>query len=64
MNRTGRQPWLLTFSYGRALQEPALQAWKGQAANASESQRALLERARLNGAACAGKYSAEMEVMR
>lgn len=61
INRTGPQPWLLTFSYGRALQEPALLAWKGQAANAREAQRALLARARLNGAACAGKYSASME---
>jgi fructose-bisphosphate aldolase class I len=64
MNRAGRQPWLLTFSYGRALQEPALQAWKGLRANAAESQRALLERARLNGAACAGGYAAEMEPVR
>jgi fructose-bisphosphate aldolase class I len=64
MNRTGPQPWLLSFSYGRALQEPALLAWKGQAAHAAESQRALLERARLNGAACAGIYSAEMELVR
>jgi fructose-bisphosphate aldolase class I len=64
MNRTGPQPWLLSFSYGRALQEPALLAWKGQAAQAAESQRALVERARLNGAACAGGYSAEMEAMR
>jgi fructose-bisphosphate aldolase class I len=61
MNRAGPQPWLLTFSYGRALQEPALLAWKGQAANAHKSQSALLERARLNGAACAGRYSAAME---
>ena len=52
MNRLGRQPWQLSFSYGRALQEPALQAWKGQAANARNSQDALLERARLNSAAC------------
>ena len=64
MNRMGRQPWLLTFSYGRALQEPSLEAWKGQAANASGSQRALLERARLNGAACTGSYAAEMEAVR
>ena len=43
------------------LQEPALQAWKGLAANAQRSQEALLRRARLNGAACAGRYSATME---
>ena len=52
MNRIGPHPWLLSFSYGRALQDPAMQSWKGQAANARRSQDALLERARLNGAAC------------
>ncbi|MGE5114906.1 MAG: class I fructose-bisphosphate aldolase [Betaproteobacteria bacterium] len=61
LNRTGPQPWQLSFSYGRALQEPALQAWKGQAANALGCQHALLERARLNGAACRGSYTASME---
>ena len=61
INRTGVQPWLLSFSYGRALQEPALQAWNGLAANARRSQEALLQRARLNGAACAGRYNATME---
>lgn len=61
INRTGSQPWLLSFSYGRALQEPALQAWKGQGANARASQDALLNRARLNSAACEGSFSAAME---
>ncbi|MGZ3338761.1 MAG: class I fructose-bisphosphate aldolase [Reyranella sp.] len=61
MNRLGPQPWQLSFSYGRALQEPALQAWKGQAANARSSQGALLERARLNGAACQARYTAAMK---
>jgi fructose-bisphosphate aldolase class I len=61
MNRLGAQPWALSFSYGRALQEPALQAWKGQAANARSAQQALLERARLNSAARAGRYDATME---
>jgi len=64
LNRVGPQPWLLTFSYGRALQEPALVAWKGQSAQAAQSQRALLERARLNGAACAGRYAAGIEAPR
>ena len=54
INRLRPQPWALSFSYGRALQDPVLQAWKGQAANAREAQEALLERARLNGAACEG----------
>ena len=61
MNRLAPQPWPLSFSYGRALQEPALQAWQGQAANLRSSQQALLARARLNSAACQGRYSAEME---
>ncbi len=61
MNRLGPQPWQLSFSYGRALQEPALQAWQGQAAHARDSQQALLKRARLNSAACQGRYSAPME---
>ena len=61
MNRLGPQPWQLSFSYGRALQEPALQAWQGQAANARTSQDELLKRARLNSAACQAQYSAAME---
>jgi fructose-bisphosphate aldolase class I len=64
INRSGAQPWLLSFSYGRALQEPALQAWKGLATNARRCQEALTQRARLNGAACRGTYSATMEVGR
>lgn len=61
MNRRGPQPWHLSFSYGRALQEPALAAWKGQAASAGRAQEALKERARLNGAAQQGRYVTEME---
>jgi fructose-bisphosphate aldolase class I len=55
------QPWTLSFSYGRALQDPVLQAWKGQAANVRRAQDALHLRARLNGAACEGRYDAAME---
>jgi len=54
-------PWMLSFSYGRALQEPAMKAWAGNAANVPAAQRAFSLRARLNGLASAGKYSAEME---
>ena len=62
MNRLGPQPWALSFSYGRALQEPALQAWKGHAVDTPRSaQDALLERARLNSAAREGRYDAAME---
>ena len=62
INRTGAQPWLLSFSYGRALQEPALKAWKGLATQGRQCQEALVHRARLNSAACRGTYSAAMEV--
>jgi len=61
LNRLPQQPWELTFSYGRALQEPALQAWKGNAANAGCTQAALYKRARLNGAARYGEYTPAME---
>lgn len=61
MNRLGPQPWALSFSYGRALQDPALQAWQGLASQAGNAQSALLRRARLNGAARRGVYDAAME---
>ena len=61
MNRLGPHPWALSFSYGRALQEPALQAWKGRVVNARSAQEALLERARLNSEAREGRYDAAME---
>ena len=54
-------PWPLTFSYSRALQNPALKAWRGQAANAAAAQRALHHRAHMNGLASQGKWKAELE---
>jgi len=57
-----RLPWPLTFSYARAIQQPALQLWQGLAANAKVAQEALLYRAKCNRAAREGKYSEEMEV--
>ncbi len=54
-------PWPLSFSYGRALQQPSLKAWKGTAANVGAAQAALLHRARMNGLASAGRYSADLE---
>jgi len=54
-------PWLLSFSYGRALQQPVLQAWQGKEENVASAQQALLKRARLNGAAQRGEYKSEME---
>ncbi len=62
MNALHRKlPWPLTFSYARALQQPALEAWRGQRANVGEAQRRLYQRAKLNGAAALGQYSEEME---
>ena len=54
-------PWPLTFSYSRALQNPALNAWKGQSANAGAAQRAFHHRAQMNGIAAQGKWKAELE---
>jgi fructose-bisphosphate aldolase class I len=61
INQLGDQPWVLSFSYGRALQAPALAAWDGDAANVDAGQAQLALRARCNSAAVAGRYSAEME---
>lgn len=61
MNSMGPQPWELSFSYGRALQEPAQKAWAGNLENGPEAQTAILKRARLNGAARSGNYQPEME---
>ncbi|MGD0961297.1 MAG: class I fructose-bisphosphate aldolase [Methylomonas sp.] len=58
----GNAPWELSFSYGRALQQPVLQAWSGKAENTKSAQNALYKRAKLNGAARYGRYTAEMEV--
>jgi fructose-bisphosphate aldolase class I len=62
MNKRSRDlPWQLSFSYGRALQETTLQAWKGDSANISDAKKAFYHRARCNGAARFGKYSENME---
>lgn len=56
MNRLGPHPWQLSFSYGRALQDPALAAWKGDGTNTGAAQQALAERARANSEASRGAY--------
>jgi fructose-bisphosphate aldolase, class I len=61
MNAIGGFPWELSFSYGRALQQPVLQAWKGEAASVGAAQKAFLHRARMNGLARYGKYTPDME---
>ncbi|MBW4696113.1 MAG: fructose-bisphosphate aldolase class I [Lyngbya sp. HA4199-MV5] len=54
-------PWTLTFSYGRALQQAAMQTWNGQDTNVPAAQRELYHRAKLNSAAALGQYQPEME---
>jgi fructose-bisphosphate aldolase class I len=61
MNKLGGGPWTLSFSYGRALQAAALKTWKGSPANVAAAQAAFLHRARMNGLAATGKYSADQE---
>ena len=53
--------WPLTFSYSRALQNPALSTWKGQSANVAAAQRAFHHRAHMNSLACQGKWKPELE---
>lgn len=55
----GPHPWTLSFSYGRALQDQALKAWRGEATSIAAAQELLLRRARLNSAAVAGTYAGE-----
>ena len=61
MNKIGGFPWQLSFSYGRALQAPALKAWGGKPANVDAGKAAFLHRARCNGAARSGSYDESME---
>jgi fructose-bisphosphate aldolase class I len=57
----GTLPWHLTFSYGRALQQAAMQTWMGKPENVAAAQKELFRRAQCNSAATLGKYSPEME---
>jgi fructose-bisphosphate aldolase class I len=57
MNQTKDLPWVLTFSYGRALQRKALTTWKGQDANVQAAQEAFIEQARLNSMATLGQLA-------
>jgi fructose-bisphosphate aldolase class I len=61
MNKLGGGPWELSFSYGRALQAAPLRAWAGKAENRDAAQKAFQHRARCNGAARSGSYTAKME---
>jgi fructose-bisphosphate aldolase class I len=61
LNRCGPQPWQLSFSFGRALQAPVLDAWNGLESNGASARAALLHRARMNGLARRGRWSADLE---
>ncbi|MFI2812823.1 MULTISPECIES: class I fructose-bisphosphate aldolase [Microbulbifer] len=61
LNQLWHAPWQLSFSYGRALQEPALKAWEGKSGNAGRARAALHKRARLNHLAMLGEYEESME---
>jgi fructose-bisphosphate aldolase, class I len=61
MNARGPHPWQLSFSYGRALQAPALKAWSGDEANMQAGKEAFAHRAKMNGLARSGEYSPELE---
>ena len=61
INAIGPHPWKITFSYGRALQAAPQKAWSGKAANVAAGQAAFAHRARMNGLAATGKWSAGLE---
>src|SRR5262245_34288078 len=61
MNRIGSFPWQVSFSYARALQDPALKAWKGEPANVAAAQKIFYHRAKMNSAARSGSYTQQME---
>lgn len=58
----GRMPWALAFSFGRAIQQPALEIWRGNPANVVEAQAALLHRAKCDRTARRGEYIATKDI--
>ncbi len=61
INFKNRLPWIVSFSFARAIQQPALDAWKGQDANVEVAQKILYQRAKMDAAARLGEYSKNME---
>ncbi|MFA0813520.1 class I fructose-bisphosphate aldolase [Microbulbifer epialgicus] len=61
LNQLSGAPWQLSFSYGRALQQPALAVWRGQSENTVAAQSALVKRAHLNHLAMLGQYQENLE---
>ncbi len=60
-NYKERLPWIVAFSFARAIQQPALDVWEGKDANAEEAQKVLARRAKFNAEARQGKYNPSME---
>ena len=60
-NFKNRLPWIVTFSFARAIQQPALDAWKGDEANVEEAQKLLYQRAKIDAVARRGEYKQSME---
>jgi len=61
INQLGPLPWLVSFSYGRALQDTALKSWGGSGANFAAGQKEFVRRAKLNALATTGRYASDME---
>lgn len=61
INKFAQMKWRLSFSFGRALQDPVLKTWAGKQENVPDAQRFFIKRARLNSLASAGQYTPEME---
>jgi len=61
MNQMGPHPWEVSFSYARALQDPALKTWKGEPGNVAAAQKIFYHRAKMNSAARSGSYTQAME---
>jgi fructose-bisphosphate aldolase class I len=63
MNKLGGMPWPLSFSYGRGIQQPALEHWAMHRNDMSTAQKILVHRAKMNGAASMGKYEESLDVL-
>ena len=64
MNKTKNLPWSLSFSYGRALQQPVISSWMGKDCNIHISQKELLKRCKLNSLATLGQYEDRLELIK
>lgn len=63
IQKLGAQPWQITFSYSRAIEEPVLAAWKGDEANIGKAQAVLLERCKQNSLAAKGVYDVDADTL-